>query len=423
MNNTDVNKEKNKSGFLAGFFVGIIIMLIIYCGVAGWILIKNYVFDNGISVSKKEDEAATEAVSYKTLEKLGVLKSLIENNYALDVVDEKTMQTGIYKGYIEALGDPYSEYISKEEMEERSSKIKGVYYGIGAYVMYDEEVGYCRLGEIFEDSPAKEAGLKQGDYVIKVDGENMAGVALSEVVAKIKGEEGTTVVLTILRDNSADTMDISVKRGEVPRQTVSYEMLDDEIGYIRISEFDEVTIDQFTDALVTLKGQEMKGLIIDLRNNPGGNLDAVVEMCRSLLPKGLIVYTEDKNGKRVEYTNENDNKLDVPMVLLINKGSASASEIMSGAVKDYGIGTLIGTTTFGKGIVQKFFSLSDGSAVKLTSSKYYTPSGKNIHGIGIEPDERVELDYDKFLNEGVDTQLDRAKEYIKEQKEAQKDDQ
>lgn len=194
--------------------------------------------------------------------------------------------------------------------------------------------------------------------------------------------------------------------------TVSYKMLDSNIAYIQIAQFEDVTGDQFTEQIAKAREDGMKALILDLRNNPGGTLTSVIEVARQLLPKGLIVYTEDKNGERDEYKCDGSHELEVPLVVLVNENSASASEILSGAIKDYGIGTLLGTTTFGKGIVQKVFGITDGSAVKLTISHYYTPNGNDIHGVGIEPDETLDLDVDQYLKNGTDNQLERATEIL-----------
>lgn len=189
-------------------------------------------------------------------------------------------------------------------------------------------------------------------------------------------------------------------------------MLDSNIAYIQIAQFEDVTGDQFTEQIAKAREDGMKALILDLRNNPGGTLTSVIEVARQILPKGLIVYTEDKNGERDEYKCDGSHELEVPLVVLVNENSASASEILSGAIKDYGIGTLLGTTTFGKGIVQKVFGITDGSAVKLTISHYYTPNGNDIHGVGIEPDETLDLDVDQYLKNGTDNQLERATEIL-----------
>jgi carboxyl-terminal processing protease len=249
------------------------------------------------------------------------------------------------------------------------------------------------------------------DYIYMVDGEDMYGQDSSYVVSKIKGDEHTYVTITVLRDGEVDPIDISVERRKIENPTVEYEMYDDGMAYIKITEFDLVTSEQFDEAYSQAKADGMKGLIIDLRSNPGGNLSTVCDIAREILPKGLIVYTEDKYGKREEYTCDGKNEIQVPLVVLTNGYSASASEILAGAVKDYGIGKLVGTTTFGKGIVQKVINLSDGTAVKLTVSSYYTPAGNNIHKIGIEPDVEVEFDSDLY-KEGIDNQLEKAKEVL-----------
>lgn len=399
------DKRKFINGLLTGLFLAVIIAGATYGGRKAVTVWKQY-------HSQEESEAGAEVVSARTMQKLQLIEDIIEENYALDMVDGKAMENGIYQGLVDSLQDPYSAYYSAEEMQEQQEKMEGVYYGIGAYVKYDEEMGFARLGEIFADSPALESGLLEGDLIVKVDGQYTKGMGLDEVVSLIKGEEGTRVLLTIMREGETEAREIEVERREVPKQTVSFEMMDNKIAYIRISEFDKVTVDQFTDAMAMAKGSGMLGLILDLRDNPGGNLAAVIDVARQILPKGLVVYTKDKAGKRQDYNCDGDHELTVPMVVLVNGGSASASEVLAGAVKDYGKGKLLGTTTFGKGIVQKYLAISDGSAVKLTTSKYYTPKGNNIHGIGIEPDETLEMDYEEYLESGYDNQLERAKEIL-----------
>jgi len=404
-------RKSRTSGFGIGFLVGVLVSTLLCLSIVGFFTIRSVLNRTNVPQVQEQDESH-KAVSENTLKKLQVIEDIIKANYALEMVDESTMEEGIYKGLVDSLGDPYSMYSSAEEMKVRNDKMKGIFYGIGSSVIYDEEMGYCRLREIFEDSPAQKAGLKNGDFVVKVDGKSTYNKDLSEVVSMIRGEKDTPVVLTIYREGESDNLEITVIRGEVKMQTINSKMMDGDIAYIRIQEFDSVTADQFTDAMVTMKGQGMKGLVLDLRNNPGGNLNTVADMCREFLPKGLIVYTEDNKGEKRELTCDGKKEIDVPLVVLVNGGSASASEIMAGAVKDYGIGTLVGTKTFGKGIVQKYITLSDGSSVKLTTSKYYTPSGKNIHGVGIEPDVEEKLDVDAFLKEGVDNQLQKAIEII-----------
>ena len=289
---------------------------------------------------------------------------------------------------------------------------EGIYYGIGAYISKAVTDEFCIISGVIENTPAQEADLRDGDIIYEVDGVLTQGMDTTEVVSLIKGEEGTQVVLTLIREGEDDYLEIPVERRKIESPTVSNEMLENGIGYIEITEFDEVTEDQFAEALAECKGNGMKALILDLRSNPGGNLSTVCEISRMVLPKGLIVYTEDKYGEKDEYTCDGLRQLQVPAVVLVNGYSASASEILAGAMKDHGIATIMGTTTFGKGIVQRVISLSDGSAVKLTVSKYYTPNGNDIHEKGIEPDVVVEFDADAYYNEGVDNQLQEAINYL-----------
>lgn len=356
------------------------------------------------------------AINSDLIAKLQALEETIDKYYYLEEVTNEELQTGIYRGIMEALGDPYSEYYSAEELQALMEQTEGVYYGIGAYISLDTETSLPKISGVIEGAPAEAANLRANDLIYEVDGESTYGLTLTEVVAMIKGPEATNVVLTIVREGETDYMDVTVERKKVETPTVSFKMLEDGMAYIQVTEFDEVTVDQFADALATARGSGMKGMILDLRANPGGSLSAVVEMARMLLPEGMIVYTEDKNGKRQEYTCDGKRAFDMPMVVLVDMNSASASEIMAGAIKDYGIGTLVGTTTFGKGIVQQIMPFRDGSAVKITISAYYTPNGNNIHGIGIEPDVEVEFDGEAYYGseERPDNQLEKAKEVLLE---------
>lgn len=357
------------------------------------------------------NSAETESVANeKTTEKLGVLENTIKQYFWQDV-DESTLEEGVYKGLLESLDDPYSVYYTHDELVQLQQQTEGIYYGIGAYISQDKEMGYVRVSKIIKNTPAEASGLQQDDYIYKVDGEDMQGKDSSYVVSKIKGEAGTKVTITVVREGATDPIDIEVERQKIESPTVEYQMLDNDMAYIQITEFDLVTTDQFEQAYKQAQADGMKGLILDLRSNPGGNLSTVCDIARMILPKGLIVYTEDKYGKREEYTCDGANQIKVPLVVLTNGYSASASEILAGAVKDYGIGTLVGTTTYGKGIVQKVINLSDGSAVKLTVSNYFTPNGNNIHKIGIDPDVEVEFDAEQYKN-GVDNQLEKAKEVL-----------
>ncbi len=341
--------------------------------------------------------------------KLEILEDTIGELFWKDV-DEADLENGLYKGLLSSLDDPYSVYYTNEELIALQQQTEGIYYGIGAYIQ-DGESGYVQVSGVIKNTPAEESGLMQGDYIYKVNGEDMQGKDKSYVVSKIKGEEHTTVTLTLIREGASEPLDVDVERRKIESPTVEYEMYENGMAYIQITEFDLVTSGQFENAYNQAKTEGMKGLIIDLRSNPGGNLSTVCDIARMILPKGLIVYTEDKYGKREEYTCKGDNQIQVPLVVLTNGYSASASEILAGAVKDYNIGKLVGTTTFGKGIVQKVINLSDGSAIKLTVSSYFTPNGNNIHGIGIEPDVEVAFDAELYKN-GTDNQLEKAKEVL-----------
>ena len=401
--------------FLGGIVTGVLAAALILSGVfmgrSAWNLFQASRAQEAASQSAAENTGSDTVANQRTMDKLKLLEDTI-GKYYLESVDEQTLEKGVYDGLVKALGDPYSVYYSAEELKELQDKTEGIYYGIGAYIGIDADTSLPRLTGIIEGTPAQESGLRAGDLLYKVDWEEVQGLELTQVVSKVKGEEGTTVHLTIIREGESDYLEIDVVRRKVESPTVNQKMLDNNIGYIQITEFDTVTLDQFTEALAVCRGSGMKGLILDLRGNPGGNLNTVCDIAREILPKGLIVYTEDKNGKRTEYTCDGTNQIKEPLVVLVDSGSASASEILAGAIKDYGIGTLVGTTTFGKGIVQRIISLSDGSAVKLTVSNYYTPNGNNIHKIGIAPDIEEKFDGEAYYNDGVDNQLNKAIEVM-----------
>lgn len=348
-------------------------------------------------------------ITKKVVQKAEAIQQVIDKLY-LEEEDVQAVQEGVYKGMVSALGDPYSVYYTKEEYDAFQESYTGEYCGIGASLLQNADTGLITIVKTFKGSPAQEAGLKTDDILYKVEGEEVTGEDLSEVVARVKGKEGTTVKVTIMR--GTEEMDLELVRKTISVPTVEYEMLDNNMGYIIISEFDEITTSQWMEAYETLKQQGMTSLIVDLRNNPGGGLSVVAEILDSILPEGMIVYHEDKNGQREEYKSDEEHKIEVPLAVLVNGNSASASEIFAGAVKDYGIGTLIGTTTFGKGIVQQMVSLGDGSAMKVTISKYYTPNGVCIHGTGIEPDIQVEFDAEAYEKDESDNQLQKAIEVL-----------
>lgn len=400
------NENKTKY-YLLGLATGIALSMIVSLMTVS---VVRFYKNIGLMRNKAQAESAESVTDDVVVEKLGVLEETVDKYFWKDV-EEETLQDGIYKGMLAALDDPYSVYYTKEELISLQQQTEGIYYGIGAYISKDLETGYVQISRIIKGTPAEESDLMQGDYIYAIEGESMYGKESDYVVSKIKGEEGTFVTITVLREGEADPIDIDVERRRIESPTVEYEMYDNGMAYIQITEFDLVTTGQFEEAYNQAKADGMKGLIIDLRSNPGGNLSTVCDIARMLLPKGLIVYTEDKYGKREEYKCDGSNEIDVPLVVLADGYSASASEILTGAVKDYGIGTIVGTTTYGKGIVQKVINLSDGSALKLTVSTYFTPNGNNIHGIGIEPDIEVPFDAEQYQN-GVDNQLEKAKEVL-----------
>lgn len=346
-------------------------------------------------------------------EKLDTLQQVVDQYYLSDEevsIDE--MVEGIYKGYIDALGESYTVYYTEEEYDQLMESTSGKYSGIGVVVSQNVDTGVITVVRPFAGSPGAEAGILKDDIVYKVAGKEVTGVDVSEVVTWIKGEEGTTVTIEVYRPSEDEYITFEVERRTIEVPMVEYRMLDDNIGYIAIYEFEQTTSEQFNEAVDNLTKQGMEGLVIDLRDNPGGLVNSATAVLDRILPKDkLLVYTIDKDGKKdEEFTKDNDT-IDVPITVLINENSASASEIVSGCLKDYERAVLVGTTSFGKGIVQYVLPLNDGSAIKLTSAKYYTPEGRNIHGIGIEPDVEVELDKD---NE-TDTQLEKAREVTLEQ--------
>lgn len=405
---------KGKKYFWSGLITGLLVALLLICGAY---IGREFAAGKAIQSAKTTAADGTEKESVAnemTMQKMRVLQETIDQYY-VDEVDAATLEEGAYSGILKSLEDPYSTYYSAEKWEEIKNQTEGVYFGIGAFIGMDTEVGMARISGVIEATPAEESGILAGDYIYKVGDAYAKGMELEDVIALVKGPEGTKVELTILREKEVDPLEIEVERRKIESPTVNHKTFDNGISYIQITEFDEVTLDQFTEALAVEKETGMKGLIIDLRDNLGGSLATVTEIARQILPKGLIVYTEDKYGKRVEYSCDGKRELMIPIVVLVNGNSASASEILAGAVKDHKKGTLLGTTTFGKGIVQRFISLSDGTVVKLTVSSYFTPNGNNIHKVGIAPDEELKLDVEKYLEKGYDNQLERAKEIIAEQ--------
>lgn len=351
-----------------------------------------------------------EAVSQETKEKLSGIQALIQKEY-IGEVDEDALQTGICQGYVGALGDPYSAYYDEEQTSALMETTQGEYGGIGVVLTQNLDTGVTTASSVYEDSPAMKAGMKDGDIIYQVEGRDVSGMALEEISGSIKGEKGTTVEITVLRGEEREEVSLTITRDTIQAETVKTRMLEDEIGYLAISEFDSVTLEQYREGLAELTTQGMEGLIVDLRGNPGGNLDTVCEILDLMLPEGLIVYTEDKDGNRQEFTSDEAQEVQVPLAVLVDGNSASASEIYAGAIQDYGIGQIVGTKTYGKGVVQTIYDLKDGTSLKLTVAEYFTPNGRNIDGEGITPD--VEVTYQRDENDPeADNQLDRAVETL-----------
>ena len=386
-------KSKNLGIFLAGMaFMGVLTF-----GVSS---VKDAVIEDMSRIGHRYDYIES---------KLTLIDQVIDKHYLYeDEIDEEKLEEMIYLGYVAGLEESYTTYYTAEEFAEVMESSSGIYSGIGAYVSQNMNTGIITIVNPFEGAPAADAGVKKDDILFAVEGEEVTGMDLNMVVAKLKGEEGTRVNVTMYRPSEDEYMDFEIVRAVVNVPTVTHKMLDNHIGYIQLTEFDEVTVDQFNFAVEELTAMGMESLIFDLRDNGGGLMSSVCSILETVLPKGLLVYTEDKNGEREEEWAKNPDCIEVPMVVLVNGNTASASEIFAGALKDYDKAEIIGTTTFGKGIVQTIIPLKDGSAMKLTTSEYFTPDGIGIHGKGIEPD--VIVEYDSENEE--DNQLQAAVNYL-----------
>ena len=386
-------KSKNIGIFLAGMaFMGVLTF-----GVSS---VKDAVIEDMSRIGHRYDYIES---------KLTLIDQVIDKHYLYeDEIDEEKLEEMIYLGYVAGLEESYTTYYTAEEFAEVMESSSGIYSGIGAYVSQNMNTGIITIVNPFEGAPAADAGVKKDDILFAVEGEEVTGMDLNMVVAKLKGEEGTRVNVTMYRPSVDEYMDFEIVRAVVNVPTVTHKMLDNHIGYIQLTEFDEVTVDQFNFAVEELTAMGMESLIFDLRDNGGGLMSSVCSILETVLPKGLLVYTEDKNGEREEEWAKNPDCIEVPMVVLVNGNTASASEIFAGALKDYDKAEIIGTTTFGKGIVQTIIPLKDGSAMKLTTSEYFTPDGIGIHGKGIEPD--VIVEYDSENEE--DNQLQAAVNYL-----------
>ncbi len=309
--------------------------------------------------------------------------------YYFEEVDREELLEGAIRGLVESLGDPFSTYMNKEELENRQIQLGDTYSGIGVEVTFENN--RITILAPFAGSPAEEAGLLPGDQIVEVDGMSLEGMSLNEAVQYIRGEAGTELTLGIIREGRPNIFRVTLTRAEITRGSLEYWMLDDSVGYIKLTRFANSSPEEFSQAVSDLKVSGMKGLILDLRDNPGGYVPAVVDIARQVVPQGVIFYTEDRQGNLIQEYRSSLKERNYPMVVLVNANSASASEILSGALQDNEV-PIVGETTFGKGVGQSSYPLDDGSAVVLTTFKFFSPSGQNIHEDGIVPDYPVEMD-------------------------------
>jgi carboxyl-terminal processing protease len=390
-----------KSSFFIGLASGMVILLLAQIALGGFFSIGRIAQELIPQYTNHEYES----FETKVEDVIGKL-----NTYYYEDIEEEQLYEEAIRGLVNSVGDPYTTYFTQTEYASFMEKMEGSYDGIGVVVSYGETEDEVVVVAPFKGSPGEKAGIKPNDQIIAVDAVDINGMTLDKIVELIKGPKGTDVVLTVIRDG--EMLDIPITREEIEVPTVEYSMVEDDIGYVAVSSFDLVTEEQFNHAIEELNNQGQKGMIIDLRFNPGGYLHIAYNMIDELLKEDmLVVYTVDKQGRRSELVTETKRAFDKPLVILVNGSSASASEIMSGAIKDHGLGTIVGETTFGKGLVQQTIDLDDNSAIKVTVSRYYTPNGNYIQDVGVEPDIYVEEDYE----DDVDDQLEKALELIREQ--------
>lgn len=385
----EVPEKKRSGGFGVGFLTGMCAALAcVLLFQLGWRAAQYGLL--GSSGEKKREEVGAEVLTDpNTLYKLNEVQALIEKNY-LDEVDGSLLSAYLFKGVAAGLDDVYANYYTAEELASVMDSSRGQYTGIGAVLQEELETGKIIVNEVYAGGPADAAGLLPEDELLAVDEDSLEEMDLNSAVALIKGKEDA-FILKVYRPSAEEELELSIVCGDVEVPAVSSRMAADGIGYIQITEFTESAVKQFTDAAEALEQEGMEKLIVDLRDNPGGLLSSVCDILDEVLPEKLLVYTEDREGNRQEYHSDRKRTLDCEIAVLVNGSSASASEIFAGAIQDYQVGPVIGAATYGKGVVQNTFTLSDGSAFKMTVEKYYTPLGQDINGNGITPDIQVEM--------------------------------
>ena len=363
------------------------------CAVAVATFVATASFTYFYVTNQQSSEMRLSDQDYSTIKQfldVGDLQKLVNQYYYKDV-NTQTLVDGALKGMVAALNDPYSTYYTQDEYQAYNQKNDGTFVGIGATVSKDAATGYLRVVNVYKGAPAETAGLKDLDLITKVDNMDVKNISADELDDLLKGPVGSTVALSVLHSGSATPVDISVVRAQVQTQYVAYNMLNKDIMDVSINGFNQGAAQQFQDALKFAKDQGAKGVVLDLRNNLGGSVKECISIADLILPKGLICYTLDKEGKRDEF-NADDQYNNIPIIVLVNGDTASASEILAGAIQDEGRGKLVGTQTYGKGVVQSVLDMPfSGGGVKLTSALYYTPKGRNINGIGLTPDVAVDL--------------------------------
>lgn len=405
------------AGAISAFLVCCCIGVLVAGMVAANLSRRQAVQQQGQTGGQSSSSQKLNVFSSEVNDKMEVLQELINAYYYFDI-DEQKVADGLYTGLLYGLDDPYSVYYNEENYATMMESSEGRYCGIGVMVSQNIKTGVITVVRPFKNGPGYEAGMAKDDIIYAVNGEEVTGIDINIVVSEMKGEEGTPVTVTVYREATNEYIDMTMNRRIVESETVTSNMLKDNIGYIELTEFDDVTYNQFMEAVQSLESQGMKKLVVDLRGNPGGNLDSVTSILDEILPEGLLISIVDKNDKGEKYYSDEKKQMDIPLVVLVNGNSASASEVFAGAIQDYEWGTIVGTQSYGKGIVQSVIPLGDGTGVKITMAKYLTPNGRDVHKIGITPDVVVELDESlagRNYTQDEDNQLQEAIRILEEQ--------